>query len=150
MFGDDIQSQQNYRDNVVNNPHILDWFFTERTEPFVKHWLYNILGAKWHWYRYEFSVLRGAIHCHGLAKLESDPGLCELANKAVDAFQGSKNIANASSIAEDNIEIVEGKNAEREICAYYDYLISCVNDGVGVWEKPEIHPCRKKLNDVIE
>ena len=27
------------RENVINNPHLLDWFFTERVEKFVKHWL---------------------------------------------------------------------------------------------------------------
>ena len=32
------------RHNIVNNPHILDWFFTERTESFVKNWLYESLG----------------------------------------------------------------------------------------------------------
>ena len=71
------------RDNVINNPHLLDWFFTERTEQFVKHWLKNTLGATWHWFRYEFAVQRGSIHCHGVAKLESDPGLCELSQTAL-------------------------------------------------------------------
>ena len=64
----------------MNNPHILDWFFTERererVELFVKHWLYNILNTQWHWYHFEFAVLREGIHCHGLAKLKDDPGLC--------------------------------------------------------------------------
>ena len=32
--------------NVINNPHKADWFFTQRLESFVKHWLYNTLGAK--------------------------------------------------------------------------------------------------------
>ena len=34
------------RQNVINNPHIVDWFFTQRLESFVKHWLYDTLGAK--------------------------------------------------------------------------------------------------------
>ena len=38
------------RQNVINNPHIVDWFFTQRLESFVKHWLYDMLGAKWHWF----------------------------------------------------------------------------------------------------
>ena len=33
------------RQNVLNNPHILDWFFTQRTESFVKNWLQNSLGG---------------------------------------------------------------------------------------------------------
>ena len=52
------------RDNVIKYPHLLDCFFNECVEAFVKNWLYNVLGAQWHWYRFEFSVLRGAIHCH--------------------------------------------------------------------------------------
>ena len=36
--------------NVLQNPHILDWLFTERTDRFVKYWLYDSLGASWHWY----------------------------------------------------------------------------------------------------
>jgi hypothetical protein len=42
------------RQNVINNPHIVDWFFTQRLEKFVQHWLYDTLGAKWHWFRYEY------------------------------------------------------------------------------------------------
>lgn len=30
-------------------------------------------GAVWHWFRYEFAVTGGAISCHGLTKLKSDP-----------------------------------------------------------------------------
>ena len=52
----------------------------------MKGWsrLYNTLGADWHWYRYEFAVLRNGIHTHGLVKLKSDPGLCELSDKAIE------------------------------------------------------------------
>ena len=38
-----IQSNVIYRKNVIEYPHILDWFFTERVSTFVKHWLYNTL-----------------------------------------------------------------------------------------------------------
>ena len=65
------------RQNVINNLHIVDWFFTQRLEKFVKHWLYDTLGADWHWFRYEYQG-RGSIHCHGTAKLSNDPGLCQL------------------------------------------------------------------------
>ena len=65
------------RQNVIKNPHVVDWFFTQRLESFVKHWLYQTLGAKWHWFRYEYQG-RGSIHCHGTAKLKNDPGLCQL------------------------------------------------------------------------
>ena len=37
------------RQNVIDNPHIVDWFFNQRLENFIKHWLYGTLGAAWHW-----------------------------------------------------------------------------------------------------
>ena len=70
----DSSTSEIRRQNVINNPHIVDWFFTQRLESFVKHWLYDTLGAKWHWFRYEYQG-RGSIHCHGTAKLNNDPGL---------------------------------------------------------------------------
>ena len=73
------------RQNVINNPHVVDWFFTQRLESFVKHWLYETLGAKWHWFRYEYQG-RGSIHCHGTAKLNNDPGLCHLTETALKVF----------------------------------------------------------------
>ena len=33
------------RQNVINNPHIADWFFTQRLEIFLKYWLYNTLDS---------------------------------------------------------------------------------------------------------
>ena len=45
---------ENHHENVMNNPHITDWFFTQRLEIFIKHWRYHSLDAKWHWYRYEY------------------------------------------------------------------------------------------------
>ena len=83
LFGE-IKSDHDYRQNVINYPHILDWFLHERTEEFVKHWLYNTLGAGWYWYRYEFTVLHNDIHTCGLAKRKIDPGLCALSNNAIE------------------------------------------------------------------
>ncbi|XP_020915212.2 uncharacterized protein LOC110252718 [Exaiptasia diaphana] len=73
------------RQNVINNPHIVDWFFTQRLDNFMKYWLYGTLDAKWHWYRFEYQG-RGSIHCHGTAKLNNDPGLCELTKIALKGF----------------------------------------------------------------
>lgn len=51
------------RQNVINNPHITDCFFTQHVEIFIKQRLYSSLDAGWHWYRFE-SQARGSIHCH--------------------------------------------------------------------------------------
>ena len=39
-----------------------------------------------------FSVLRGAIYYHGLAKLKSDPGLCQLSETAVADYKAQRKL----------------------------------------------------------
>ena len=51
---DCVLSGKEKRENVINNPRIVDWFFTQGLEHFVKYWLYDTLDAKWHWYRFEY------------------------------------------------------------------------------------------------
>ena len=145
-------SKEEVRQNVISYPHILDWFFTVRTEAFVRYWLYNTLGAEWHWYRFEFSVLRGAIHCHGLAKLKSNPNLCELNSKAVDGYFAQQkiqegNLTNSElPLLQDTID--QGKLAEQRICQYYDFLVNCTNPGENnQWETPTVHPCLKTYDE---
>lgn len=42
LFGDNNNnSSEVRRQNVINNPHVVDWLFTQRLESFIKHWLYN-------------------------------------------------------------------------------------------------------------
>ena len=120
------------RTNVIKNPHILDWFFTERVESFLKHWLYNIMGASWHWFRYEFTVLRGAIHVHGLAKLESDPDLCSLAEIATNGHLATKKLESECNLLEQEIiglqnEVTDGLEAEQKICKYHDLILTTMN-----------------------
>ena len=67
----DQLTNEERRQNVIKNPHIVDWFFTKRIESFIKYWLYHTLKAEWHWYRFEYQA-RGSIHCHGTAKLKTD------------------------------------------------------------------------------
>ena len=118
------------RENVINNPHLLDWFFTERTEQFVKHWLKNTLGATWHWFRYEYAVQRGSIHCHGVAKLQSDPGLCDLSQTALKGYIANQLVEDSSlspELLEKEEEIKKGKEADTIICDYVDSLMSTQN-----------------------
>ena len=62
----------NKRQNVINNLHIIDCFFTQRLESFINNWLHNSLNVEWHWYRFEYQA-RGSIHCRGVVKLKNDP-----------------------------------------------------------------------------
>ena len=68
------------------------FFFTERTDWFVKFWLKKSLQASWYWCRYEYAVQGGSIHCHGDAKLQNDSGRCELTAIALQGFLASKYI----------------------------------------------------------
>ena len=57
LFSNDSNNTaENKRQNVINNPHITDYFFTQRLENFIEHWLYNSLEAEWHWYRFEYQA----------------------------------------------------------------------------------------------
>ena len=114
--------------NVINNPHVVDWFFTQRLESFVKHWLYDTLGAKWHWFRYEYQG-RGSIHCHGTAKLNNDPGLCQLTQTALKGFlaQKCKDENDCPDTTELDNVIEAGLRAADTVCQYIDWLLSTVN-----------------------
>lgn len=142
---------QTRQQHVLENPHLLDWLFTERTDRFIKYWLNKSLGASWYWYRYEYAVQRGSIHCHGVAKFENAPGLCELTEVALQGFLAAKikkehaeNLSNADLQQLKNKE-QEGKKAESVICQYVDFVLTTWNpcspdEG---WSKPDFHPCQK-------
>ena len=70
---------------VIDNPHLTDWFFMQRLEEFIRHWLNGVMDAKWFWYRFEYQA-RGSIHAHGCAKLKNDPDIRLLRNHACLAF----------------------------------------------------------------
>lgn len=91
-------SNDEKRQNVINNPQIVDWFFTKRLEAFIKHWLCDTLDAEWHWYRYEYQH-RGSIHCHGTAKLTNDPGLCQLTEIALKGFLAAKHKKDCANLS---------------------------------------------------
>ena len=137
--------------HVLQNPHLLDWLFTERTGRFVKSWLKESLGATWHWFRYEYAVQRGSIHCHGVAKLQNDPGLCKLTEVALQGFLASKYIDEKHTCLsmeeqkELENKVKKGKQAEFVVLQYVDFLLSTWNpcspdEG---WSKPDTHPCQK-------
>jgi DNA replication protein DnaC len=142
------------RQNVINNPHVVDWFFTQRLESFVKHWLYDTLGAKWHWFRYEYQG-RGSIHCHGTAKLNNDPGLCQLTQTALKGFlaQKCRDENDCPDTTELDQDIEAGQNAADTVCQYVDWLLSTVNPNPpdeDMWIRPETHPCQRNHHDIPE
>ena len=73
-----MRSVGDYRQNVINYLHIPDLLFHEAVEEFVNHRLYNVLGAKCYWRRYDFSVFKDGIQTHALEKCKHDLGMCNL------------------------------------------------------------------------
>ena len=143
------------RDNIINNPHLIDWFFTVRVENFVKYWLYKVMGAEWHWYRFEYAVMRGSIHCHGLAKLQDDPDLCKLSQLALKGYLANRKIEKGF-FQSDEYEMLqqsinEGKSAEDDICNYVDSIVTAMNPSPAIneeWVKPDFHPCKRRFNNI--
>ena len=149
--GEDISE---VRKKILENPHLVDWYFTTRTEKFVKIWLYEHLRASWHWFRYEYAS-RGTIHCHGLAKLSDDPDLINLTSVALKGYLSRLFLKNKSEdLSNDAIEqfqkdIEIGEKAESEVCNYIDKLVSALNPcDSETWTKPSKHPCKLSLTDV--
>ena len=154
LFSDNGEtSDSERRANVINNPHLLDWFFTERTEQFVNYWLKKTLGATWYWFRYEYAVQCGSIHCHGVAKLQCDPNLCDLSQIALQGYLAAQSLAKDQLSHEMSLqkqqEVKEGCEAEKAICDYVDFLMSTQNPcNADDWFKPQVHPCKAQFEHI--
>ena len=155
LFGDDNNTTSEIRrQNVINNPHIVDWYFSQRLESFIKHWLYDTLDAKWHWFRFEYQG-RGSIHCHGTAKLNNDPGLCQLTELALKGYLAEKykhehDVVDTTKLDQD---IEAGNKAAQTACQYVDWLLSTVNPNPpddDMWIRPQVHPCQRSYKDIPE
>lgn len=89
----------------------------------------------------DLSITRGSIHCHGVAKLNNDPGLCKLSETALNGYLAENSKDNATSTI-----VSEGKKATEKICQYVDWLLSTCNPNPpdnGLWIKPSVHPCQE-------
>ncbi len=152
LFGTENGTIEEKWQAVINNPHLVDWFFTQRLESFIKHWLYKTLDAKWHWYRFEYQA-RGSIHCHGTAKLNNDPGLCDLTKIALKGFlaQTYKDKNKDENTSELDKDIIAGNKAAEKACRYVHWLLSTVNPNPpddDLWIRPSIHPCQKHYQEI--
>ncbi|XP_028418913.1 uncharacterized protein LOC114544479 [Dendronephthya gigantea] len=102
---------------VIDNPHMTDWFFMQRLQEFIKHWLQGVLGAEWFWYRFEYQA-RGSIHAHGCAKLKNDPDIRLLRKRACQAVLEKEK---ENEMSPDDFEfscqdiVREGEDAERKL-----------------------------------
>ena len=104
------------------------------------------------WYKFQYQA-RGSIHCHGVAKLKNDPGLCKLSERALKGYLAEKSLDNAelTDLPKLNEQIQDGKNASEVICKYVDWLLSTYNPDPpdnGIWIKPTVHPCQQHHKDI--
>ena len=138
---------------VINQPHIADWFFTVKLSDFVEQWLYEALGAEWHWYRLEYQA-RGSTHAHGCAKLKNDPGTCSLVQKAASAWLIQQELQqNDTTPTPEQAQILQcGEEATTLVLQYADWLVTTCNQSIPneFWSQPEPHPCAISFPQVAD
>ena len=116
--------------NVLNNPHIVDFYFSYRLNEFLKVVFDGILDCEWRWHRYEWQS-RSSIHCHGAAKFRNDPDLRELTRKVYEGRKANQQLT-IESISNTTIEklnqIVElGIQSEKIVINYKGQKILIIN-----------------------
>jgi hypothetical protein len=86
------------RQRVLNNPHLVDWFFGYKLNEFLKAVFDDILDCEWRWHRYEWQS-RSAIHAHGAVRFKNDPGLIKLTTEAYKGRLALKELKEISKSA---------------------------------------------------
>ena len=76
-------NQRERSKKVLNNSHVVDWYFDYLLKKFLKVFFHDVLECEWRWHRYEWQM-RNAIHAHGAARWKNDPGLIELTKVAYE------------------------------------------------------------------
>ena len=61
LQSDECATRSERAQAVIDNPRLTDWFFMQRLQAFVRHWLNGILDAEWHWYRFEYQARGGLL-----------------------------------------------------------------------------------------
>ncbi len=146
--------------NIVKNPHLADWYFSERLGVFVRHFFKETLDYDWIWYRFEWQA-RTAIHAHGVVRLKNDPGICELVEQVCKGRVSAELLEDETEVmelSEDQIElhriaVLEGEEAERRVISYTDWLQTAMNPRLPEEdsnpEVPDPHPCSVDMNTVL-
>ena len=119
--------------NVLDNPHLVDYYFSYRLNEFLKVVFDGILDCEWRWHRYEWQS-RSSIHCHGAAKFKNDPGLSELTRKVYQGRQAKLQLEipgiSEYSINKLNEIVVLGIESEKTVINYTNTLLTTMNPRV--------------------
>ncbi|KAK3931974.1 ATP-dependent DNA helicase, partial [Frankliniella fusca] len=119
---DDVSElrEKERRDLLQQNPYIVDSFFHQRVQSFIKSVLSVEYPVKDYWYRIEYQH-RGSPHMHGVFWFEDAP-----------------DVSNIKTANEEEL---------KHICDYFDKLISAVNPNPRT-ENSAVHPSRLLYSDV--
>jgi ATP-dependent DNA helicase PIF1 len=116
-------SIRNNHQNIIDNPHLVDWFFQKRFEIFLK----DVLKPQWDledwWYRFEWQH-PGSVHVHGIGKRRNAP------------------------IIEWN-RMKEDENVMSEVVRYLNSLTTTINPGLNA-PIPDKHPCQKDRSELLD
>jgi len=119
--------------NVLNNPHIVDWYFSYRLDEFLKIVFDGILQCEWRWHRFEWQS-RSSIHAHGAAKFKNDPGLIKLTNNIYIGreAQKKKNLPETQHQEQQVLQklIDLGIESETTVINYTDTMLTAMNPGI--------------------
>ncbi|RNA16317.1 ATP-dependent DNA helicase PIF1 [Brachionus plicatilis] len=147
-----LQSQK-YK-NLMDNPHLVDWFFSYRLNEFLKVVFDDILDCDWRWHRYEWQS-RSSIHAHGAVKFKNDPDLVKLTTELYIGRLAEKKIENKQYDSEEVYnqlinDVKKGKESEELVINYTDTLITAMNPKTNFAENcvPTPHPCSIKTSNI--
>ena len=90
-----------------------------------------------------------------LAKLNNDPGLCDLTKIALKAYLAQKfkdknTVADSSELDQD---IEAGNKAAQTACEHAAWLLLTMNPNPpdeDMWMRPDVHSCQKQYKDIHE
>jgi hypothetical protein len=139
---------------VLENPHLVDWFFGHKLNEFLKVVFDEILQCEWRWHRYEWQS-RSSIHAHGAVRFKNAPDLCKLTMLVYQGRMAEEKIKQPSSNFECFVnlkeQIVKGQEAEDAIIKYVDTLVTAMNTRTsydGPNSAPDPHPCSLNTNRI--
>ena len=88
-----------------------------------------------------------------MAKLKSDPNLCDLFQIALQGYLAAQSLTkdqlSDEMLLQKQQEVKEGREAEKAICDYVDFLMSTQNPcNADNWFKPQVHPCKAQFDQI--
>ncbi|KAE8740153.1 hypothetical protein FOCC_FOCC014351, partial [Frankliniella occidentalis] len=113
-------SESRRRQLVHENPLLVDMFFSERVDTYIKEVLQKKFSIDDIWFRVEYQH-RGSPHIHGVAWCQNAPDVSDLANATDEQKQ--------------------------HVIDYFDSLISTIHPDMSA-QPSLVHPCRKTTEDI--